>query len=102
MNEIREARSKTGGVGWGCLPETYSLKFSDLPANVAMIDGDTITDAARSCDGHTMIDLGTDKMRKGKIRYYFNSQPPNRAGGYSMGYSSDGVYQFKKNSSSIY
>ena len=91
MNEIRESRSRTGGVSWGCLPETYSLEFSDLPINVAMIDGETNTDAAPSCDGHTMIDLGTDNLHMGKIRYYFNSQPPNKAGGYSMGYSSDGV-----------
>ena len=56
-----------------------------------MIDGDTNTDAAQTCDGHSMIDLGTDKLHRGKIRYYFNSQPSNLAGAYSFGYSSDGV-----------
>ena len=56
-----------------------------------MIDGNTDNDAASTCDGHNIIDLGESKLHNGKIRYYFNSQPANRAGAYSMGYSSDGV-----------
>jgi hypothetical protein len=90
VTEIREARSKEGVVETGCLPETYSLEFSDQPINIAMIDGDITTDAARTCNGHSMIDLGTDKLHSGKIRYYFNSQPSKKAGAYSLGYSSDG------------
>ena len=73
VSEILEARSKTKGVSWGCLSETYSVKFSDYPINAAMIDGDTTADAAPTCDGHSMIDLGEDKLHQGKIRYYFNT-----------------------------
>ena len=85
-----EARSREGGVTWGCLGVTYTIDYNDLPINSGMIDGNTDVDAARTCNGHSVIDLGSNELHSGVIRYYFNSQPANRAGAYSMGYSEDG------------
>ena len=88
--EIVEARNKVGGVSWGCLGSTYSMSYSEMALSNGMIDGDLDTDAARTCDGHSVVDLGVDRVHTGKLRYYFNSQPEDQAQAYSMGYSADG------------
>jgi len=77
-------------VHWGCLGETYQLDSTTIAENPKMIDGNVVEDATKTCNGHSVIDLGMNQKYSGVFRYYFNSQPHYQAGSYSLGLSEDG------------
>ena len=57
-----------------------------------MIDGDYGSNAARTCDGHSFIDLGVNQVYTGgKLRFWFKDQAPAQAQAYSYAYSVDGT-----------
>jgi len=83
-------------VDRGCLPSTFSLALSPISFSSASsyLDGDLTTDSGLDmCNGHSIVDLGSDATRSGVMRFHFGGTSGGAQYGemYSLAYSSDGA-----------
>ena len=81
-------RSQYDAIPWGCLQPSSTHELNhELPA---LIDGDTETNAIRTCDRMNAVGFSDSKMRNGCFKMYWDDVPDSHSGRFSFATSVDG------------
>ena len=81
-------RNRNDHLAWGCLEASSTHIIDDeVPA---LIDGDTETNAIRTCDRLIAVGFSDSKIRNGCFKLYWGDVPDSHSGRFSFATSEDG------------